>query len=231
MQIGPRIRVGGTAGKIGQAVKTGVGKVAQKAAPVVSFFNPMLGAAVGAAGDALDTTDGAFDFGKAAKGAITNYGIGKAGQAVKGALSSAGGAGGLLSSAKKLATGGAGQVVSKLTGGAGGDRSGVVDKLLLGAGIAASAADQKRQRDMQNKAANYATGSYDARAGLRDKGLAMALNNHKEDLSGVFSDAGNPYDVQKRKPVAAPAVASAPPGRIGLTRMPTLGTQVPLRRL
>lgn len=79
MQIGPRIRVGGSVGKMGQKLKVGAGKLASKAAPIVSFINPALGTALGVAGDALDTTDGKFNVGNAVKRGVMNYGVGKIG--------------------------------------------------------------------------------------------------------------------------------------------------------
>lgn len=79
MQIGPRIRIGGSVGKVGQKLKIGAGKVLSKSAPLVSFINPAWGAAAGAVGDALDTTDGRFDIGRAAMNAGKSYGMGKIG--------------------------------------------------------------------------------------------------------------------------------------------------------
>lgn len=77
MQFGPRIRVGGALGHAGQAAKIGIGKLAQPVGKVVSFVNPMLGAAISTAGDVLDTSDGKFNVGKAGKNAVMQYGIGK----------------------------------------------------------------------------------------------------------------------------------------------------------
>lgn len=60
-QIGPKIRVGGTLGKIGQDIKTGVGKVAKAVAPAVAFI-PGIGEVAAplleAGGNILDTTNG-----------------------------------------------------------------------------------------------------------------------------------------------------------------------------
>ena len=90
MQLGPRIRIGGSVGKLGQKAKITVGKLAQKTAPIVSLVNPAMGAAFGAAGDILDTSEGSFSIKKAALDAGRNYAIGKV-------------AGGLQSMAKALA--------------------------------------------------------------------------------------------------------------------------------
>jgi predicted phage tail protein len=76
-QIGPKIRIGGTVGKIGQSVKEGVGKVAKVAALPVSFFNPAIGAALAAGGKALDTTDGGSSLGDLALAGAKTYGMGK----------------------------------------------------------------------------------------------------------------------------------------------------------
>lgn len=83
MQIGPRIRVGGTLGKIGQQAKIGVGKLAQPIGQAVSLVNPALGTAISTAGDVLDTTDGKFSVGKAAKNAVFQYGVGKTGDLLR----------------------------------------------------------------------------------------------------------------------------------------------------
>lgn len=217
MQIGPKIRVGGTVGHVGQAIKTGVGKVAQPVGKAVSLINPALGTAISTAGDVLDTTDGAFDFGKAAKNAALQYGVGKVANTVGKQVLGASGIGSKVkvlagAAGKKLLTGGDG------ASGGGIDRNGILDKLLLGAGVASSAADKMRQQKMQDQASKYATGSYDARAGLREKGIADMLHQSTPDLSGVFAAPGNPYAVQARKPIA-PAPAIAPPTMIG-TRTP-----------
>ena len=60
-QIGPKIRVGGTLGHIGQQIKEGVGKVAKAAAPIVAFV-PGVGQIAApileAGGNILDTSNG-----------------------------------------------------------------------------------------------------------------------------------------------------------------------------
>ena len=77
LQIGPKIKIGGTIGAIGQSVKEGVGKVAKVAALPASFFNPALGAALAAGGKALDTTDGGSSVGDLAMAGAKTYGMGK----------------------------------------------------------------------------------------------------------------------------------------------------------
>lgn len=272
MQIGPRIRVGGSIGKGAQKLKENVGKVASnpwvQAGLGALTMNPLLVAGAAAAGRAADTTKGRVGLGDLAKAGMKGGVAGYAGSAVGGLTRGAmalhagtgagygtiagemgkaagkkllGGGGAVLSGAKKLLAGGgtdddghfglAGDLAGKLTGG---DHGGILDKLLLGAGVATSAIDRKHQQDAQNRAAQYATDSYDSRAGLREKGLDQAMHNSSPDLSGVFSDSGNPYDVQRRKPVAPPAPRVSP-----LKRMSTLtgvegvdvGPKVPVRRL
>lgn len=238
-QIGPRIRIGGSVGKAGQAIKEGAGKVLSNkyvdmAASLIPGVGPGIAAAANAAGHVLDTSGGGIhsvgDVANIAKDAGTTYLGSKVLAKAKGAI----GRDGLLSSAKKLITGGGsdgkgsagvvGDIAGKLTSGPSGDRGGVLDKLLLAGSVASSAADRKRQQDMQDRASHYATDSYDSRAGLRERGLSQALNPEKPDLSDVFAAPGNPYAVSARKPVApAPAVNSVVP--------PTLGTRSPVRRL
>ena len=60
-QIGPRIRVGGTLGKIGQKAKIGLGKLEKTIAPAAMFipgFGPALAAGLEASGNVLDTSNG-----------------------------------------------------------------------------------------------------------------------------------------------------------------------------
>lgn len=77
MQIGPKIRVGGTLGKIGQGLKEGVGKVAKTVAPIASFINPGLGAVLAAGGTALDTSHGGVSLGKTLASGLGAYSMGK----------------------------------------------------------------------------------------------------------------------------------------------------------
>lgn len=218
MQIGPRIRVGGSVGHAGQQIKLGTGKVLSNkyvdmGLSLIPGVGPGIAAAANVAGRVLDTSKGgihsvgdvaniAKDAGMvyaggralgAAKGAIAQHGVK---DALKGAVTSG------LSKAKQLTSGGGASD--------GGGGSGLLDKLLLGGGVVASAMDRKRHQDMQDRASHYATDSYDSRAGLREKGTAGALNNAAPNLSSTFSDPGNAYDVQKRKPVAPSPMATAP---------------------
>lgn len=88
---------------------------------------------------------------------------------------------------------------------AGGGRGGMslVDKLLMGGTVAAGTEDAIRRRQMQNQARNYATQSYDARAPIRARALALMQDESKPNLAPLFSDPGNPYDRQRRAAIAA----------------------------
>lgn len=248
-QLGPRIRVGGTLGHVGQNVKTAVVKGykdtghaigdaannnAVKAAIAAGLFATGAGAPLGAAimggtglvGGALHRGGGLHDaLTEGAKGAVIGGVTGGAGKAV-------GGASGILSHAKKVmgfgggdgegmtedqfyastpgsstytgdGGGGLGSAVVRgakkvggaLTGGGdtGGGRGGLVDKLLLGGTMAASAADAKRKRDLENRAIDYSTKSFDSRAPLRAQGMAQLQDQSTPDLSDIFSDPGNVY--------------------------------------
>lgn len=74
------------------------------------------------------------------------------------------------------------------------------DKLLMGGAVASSYLDQKANRELRERALKYATDSFDARAPLRERGIAGALDPERPDLSGIFTNAGNVY---------------ARPGRVG----------------
>jgi len=98
-QIGPRIRVGGTLGKIGQNIKIGAGKVASN--PIVqgiagATLGPGAAAAIGGLGKVLDTSHGSVGVGDIAGGAIkggaAGYAGSKLGSAVKSGIGSLPGA-------------------------------------------------------------------------------------------------------------------------------------------
>lgn len=79
-----------------------------------------------------------------------------------------------------------------------------LDKLLAVGTVAAGTEDAIRRRGMENKAMQYAQQPYDARAPLRDRALKLlSTEQPKPDLSPIFSDPGNPYDVQRRQRMAA----------------------------
>ena len=77
-------KIGKGAKKLGQKVKIGLGKTAQAVSPLVGLLNPALGTALRIGGDVLDTTDGKFNVGKAAKSAALSYGVGKVAKGVTG---------------------------------------------------------------------------------------------------------------------------------------------------
>jgi hypothetical protein len=96
MQIGPRLRIGGTLGHIGQELKQGAGTVARFAAPIVSLGNPLLGAGIAAAGGALRGKSIADIVKEAAITGGTGYALGKVGGFFSGGEGGAGGAAGDL---------------------------------------------------------------------------------------------------------------------------------------
>lgn len=79
IQIGPRIRVGGSVGHFGEQLKQQVGHAAQIAAVPVSFVNPGLGAALAVGGRALHTNEGAAGIGDLVGAGVKNYATGKLG--------------------------------------------------------------------------------------------------------------------------------------------------------
>lgn len=218
MQIGPRIRVGGTAGKIGQKLKIGAGKVAQPLGKVVSLVNPGLGTAISTVGDALDTTDGKFNIGRAAGNAALQYGAGRVLDKIPG-VSKVGHAigdklGGMVPDAiksqvqsigDKLNIHGAGDLIDRAKG-AGSDLLGQIpgyvkahpDAILGGLATLDLANQRRGATDLENRGLNRLQRAYDERAGLRQQGVA-GMSRPEEDygaqLSGVYRpDAGNVYD-------------------------------------
>lgn len=208
MQIGPRIRIGGSVGKIGQKVKIGVGKVAQKAAPIVSIFNPALGAAVGAAGDVLDTSEGGFSFKKAALDAGRNYAIGKVAGGLKSgvsALRSGQGIGAAAKSAVGMGASGGGELAG-IEGGniAASDPSrfrSVVDFLgkhkdtIADIGQVGESVYDRYQENQDRKTAEE---RYRALQPLRDQAVAGLMDTSRPDLSGIFADPTNPQARYRR---------------------------------
>jgi hypothetical protein len=237
IQLGPRVRIGGTIGKIGQQVKVAAGKIASN--PFVegiagATLGPGAAAAVGALGKALDTSHGSVGAGSIAGGGLQGYGAGKLGGIVKNGLNSviggaptdgASGSTSIIDRLKGLVTGGgadgtgnfglAGDIGGKLLGGgggAGGPGGSFLDKALLAGSIASNAADRERQQGVQNRAIDYTTGSYDARAPLRARALAsLSTDQAAPDLSSIFENPGNAYDRARRgmPPLATRTPAAA----------------------
>jgi hypothetical protein len=240
IQIGPRIRVGGTIGKIGQEIKIGAGKVASN--PLVqgvagAFFGPLAGAGLGVLGKELDTSNGYTGVGDILKGGLAGGAAGAAGSGIKTGVTSllgkaipsateGGAAGsGWLDKAKSIFSGGgmdgqgnfglAGDLAGKLGGQAGsllgGQAGGTLDKVLLGASIADAALQRKRQMDLQDKGIDYATNAYSERAPLRTRGLQLMMDESAPDLSAIFQNSHNPYT----KPVIHPTIGAGVPAKAG----------------
>lgn len=86
IQIGPRIRIGGTVGKVGQNIKIGVGKVAKAAAPIAALVpgvGPLAAAGLAAGGTALDTSKGRVGLGNIVKAGALTGGLSKLGGLAK----------------------------------------------------------------------------------------------------------------------------------------------------
>lgn len=192
MQIGPRIRVGGSVGKFGQKAKIGIGKVASKAAPVVAFFNPALGAAVGAAGDILDTSEGGFDIGRAAMNAGKTYAFGKVAGKLKSGLGSLRGANYGIGDVAKGAAMELKEAVTDpsrfrsisaglMPGGSGGDKL----RTLMDLGKAGEGIYDRYQ---QNQDRNMAQREYENAAPLRQAAQAGLLDTSRPDVSSIFAD-------------------------------------------
>jgi hypothetical protein len=237
VQIGPKIRIGGTLGKIGQDIKEGAGKVAKAAAPVVSLFNPAIGAALGAAGTALDTSGGAVSLGDVLKNGGMAAIPGIAGKAL-GVLQNVPGAGSIADLIR-----GAGNTVSNLPGadaigGALGKLGGLVPRNADGspdwAKIAqlgavaipaiqgysdAQAANRRaaQQYDVANKAQtaqlDYANGLLASAAPVRDASSAALLARIRggapaaPNLSGLLTAGSNPFGARYAPLVAPPRAA------------------------
>lgn len=191
LQIGPRIRIGGTVGKIGEKIKgvlPGVGSmIGGSMIPGGNLVGSAIEGATNGKG-ALNQIGSDFK-----KGAINTAAIlgGKA-------LLGAGGGGSLLDKLKGI-LGSGGDLFGKLVGGGeDGGGSGLLDKALLAGTLASNVADKQRQEGFQTRAANYATDPFDAKSGIRSKALGMLNDDSTSDLSSIFSNPGNVYDRQKR---------------------------------
>jgi hypothetical protein len=92
-QIGPKIRIGGTIGKIGQDIKEGAGKVLSNplvdtALAFVPGVGPGLAAGARGLGTALDTSNGSVGLGDILKNTAEQYGIGKVATSLPGLVKS-----------------------------------------------------------------------------------------------------------------------------------------------
>jgi len=204
IQIGPRIRVGGTLGKIGQEVKEhvlpSVGALAGGAA-----LGP-LGSLAGSAIEGATNGKGVMgqigsDLGKG----ITNAGVIAGGQALLGGIPGLGGAGDVLSKIKSLASGVGG--LGSMLGGGGGSGGGfslsdLIDPALGGAALLNASNLGKQSTNYAKDAVNTANQSYDSRAPLRTAGVQGMLN------PGAGINLGGLNSIAARNPFAKPA---APP--------------------
>lgn len=121
--------------------------------------------------------------------------------------------------------GAAGDLVGRLLGGGGGEGEGaggmsLLDKLLMGGGVAVSAMDAKRNRDLENEAMDFSRDSYNSRAPIRARAMALLGDESKPDFSDIFADPGNAYS----RPSLAPAAPmTAPTGTADKVRSITSG--------
>lgn len=201
LQIGPRIRVGGTVGKIGQNIKIGTGKVLSN--PIAqgiigATLGPGAAAAAGGLGRALDTTNGGSGIGDIALSGLKGYGAGKVGQVVKGVgsgIKAGFDAGGVTGALKA----GVGKLpLSGLVGGAGGDGGFDLGNLGTLASGAIGAYQVGKERDaadaLTNRGLDTAHQAYDAKAPLRQMALSQLLNPTHTNLAGRFAtNAHNPF--------------------------------------
>lgn len=204
IQIGPRIRVGGTIGHIGQQIKLGVGKLAHNplvdaGLSLIPGVGPLAAAAIAATGRALDTSGGGVGVGDILKSGVEGYGAAKVGGLLKSGLSAASSVGaanggGILNTAKALVSGGGadgqgsmgvvGDLAGKASGALGtamqkpaGGGPSTLDKLLLAASVADQAATSQHNRGLDNQAA----------------GIVKNLPNIKANTPNMTDLAGNPY--------------------------------------
>jgi hypothetical protein len=190
-QIGPRIRVGGTLGKIGQKIKSVLPSPGQAIGSIVA--GP-LGTVVGGSVDG-STTPLQKNIGNTVAGTAAGIaGAGALGIGPAAGAAGGGGAGGLIKSGIDKVGGLVESGVDKIGGG-----SGLLDAGLMAAAIASNAADRQRQRELQNQSVDYAKSGYDAKAGLRSRALAqLSTDQPAPDLANIFENPGNGYDRQKR---------------------------------
>lgn len=224
IQIGPRIRVGGTLGKIGQDIKIGTGKVLSN--PIVEgglgFINPALGAAAGGLGRALDTSGGSVGIGDIVKGAGIGGLAGMAGAGLKtgisgllggkgidlGAILKGSGAPGVLQ-----ALGLAGPTGTGL-GGSGIDIGNLANYGLGGAALVNAAKLQGQSSKYATDALDQAKQAYGEREGLRTAGRNTMLNPSAGiNLGGLsqIAQRGNPF----ARGAAPPQVGGVQIGNMG----------------
>lgn len=207
MQIGPRIRVGGTLGKIGESIRKPVGRALQVAAPFASFIpgvGPLAAAGLGALGGAVggkiagDSDKHALMAGAA--GAAGGYGVGKGFAGGLGGFDGMAKAGGGLmgkvgsgvKAVGKAALGGMGGGGE----GQGGGGFGMDDliPLLLGGGAAWQGVTANNEANaLRERAMGMAEQDYAGRGQFRTAAAPMLLNQQRPDLSATFGGYTNPY--------------------------------------
>jgi len=211
IQIGPRIRVGGTLGKIGQNLKIGAGKVLKN--PIVSGLStfipgvgPGIAALSNALGTALDTSGGSVSPLDVLLGAGKGYAAGKLAEAIPGIWKGAGSIlgsdqsiGGKINDLTKLIPGVSG--LEKYLGGGGGGGGGndlasligTVGTLGLGAANLANAQTLgKQSMDYAKRAVEGREQNFADRLSLRNAGMQGMLNPRIMDISGLLQHSG-PY--------------------------------------
>lgn len=224
-QIGPRIRVGGTIGKIGQDVKIGAGKalsnpIVDAALAMIPGVGPAISAAAGATGRVLDTSQGGLHgvngVVELAKGGAQGYAAGKLGNAVSGAARTGGiKAVGSLAMKKALGTGGGAPLPgggsesdpygdghpeifdpSAVPGAHGGGWMDTVGSFLGNHGMDIA-------KGALGAGAAYEGYQNNKRSNQLTNDALSKLNANPQapDLSPIFADQGNPYARNRKIPV------------------------------
>lgn len=192
IQIGPRIRIGGSVGKLGQKAKLATGKVLSNKivqGVVGATLGPWAAAAAGGLGKALDTSEGRVGLSDLAKGTAVGGVSGLAGMGVKNIGKSL-----LSKGVGAIGTGGGGGVTDAVTSDPSRFRSvggflkdnarTIADYGKLGEGI--------YDRYQENQDRNRADQEYASARPLRDAAMAGLLDTSRPDVSSVFADPMNP---------------------------------------
>lgn len=158
---------------------------------VGAALGPLAGAAVGAGGHLLAPGG---NLGEAAKGAVSGGAAGAAGSGIR-SLLGAPSVSGILGAGKTAlgALGGAGSSLASGGGSVGGMNP--LSALLAGAQTVNAAQLGQKANDFADKGYKYATDSYDARAPLRQQGIASLMAPKPQTLSGLTA-------IRQQNPVA-----------------------------
>lgn len=201
MQIGPRIRVGGTLGKIGQAAKVGLGKLDKAAAPFVAMIpgvGQIAAPIMNMAGTVLDTSHGGVSLGDLGRAGIQSAGMYGAGKLLGGTISHIPGVSTLGAKISEIpgvsALGGALKNIPGVDE-IGGFLKGHAGDILTAAQGVQAYGQQQKANSLQNKGLGYATGAYDEKDALRKQALGELTNEQLPDLSSIYGPRGtpNPY--------------------------------------